>query len=616
MSGIGESKRTGLFSNFKGLEQGTFNGTINTQRSWSDFETEPIIKKSLLETSNVSPSLKSRVFAPATRRLEDVARITKLLGRPGGIQWEAHMSEMHMMQNRLDSKKQQKIAELKGEGSDSFGEKVVEALKDLGKSLITSVGVTASTLVQVGLAGTGEHQTPYIRRAYLKKQSKERSTLGKIINAVATTAGVSDGDFVNGGKDALEGALIPTWNSDPENSYIRTAVQKEIKAEREGNWKVGKFTSVKQYDSEFTSGSAPQASLLGSTEVSGSHLQNAKDSFIYFSPKYLEGKETLLKDVSTESVDKFYGKSGIHLEDPLTTSSRVLDRYDSEEFEISSTVRQVGQAQPLEFADNISGSVINRGFKISNQYFSSSEDTTYEKWIRAREGGKVGYEADTRLRGTVVREEDSDRVQGEYKVKLREKPSDLETFTERLTEGSDDNPFGPNHDEVFFEKLGLIPFEISSITPEMRYYLAFPANLKDFKDDFTGTWTDTQYVGRAEKFHSYTGFDRQISFSFTVLARNKQYLNKLYQKLNKLAATTAPTYKDGIFMRGTLTSVTVGDYLVNQKGFFKSVGLSWNTDYMWEIEGDTFRLPLVLDVQVSFVPIHSFTPTSEILTYF
>jgi hypothetical protein len=42
----------------------------------------------------------------------------------------------------------------------------------------------------------------------------------------------------------------------------------------------------------------------------------------------------------------------------------------------------------------------------------------------------------------------------------------------------------------------------------------------------------------------------------------------------------------------------------------ESIGLTWQTSYPWELTGDddTKRVPHVLDVAVTFKPIHSFVP--------
>lgn len=166
--------------------------------------------------------------------------------------------------------------------------------------------------------------------------------------------------------------------------------------------------------------------------------------------------------------------------------------------------------------------------------------------------------------------------------------------------------------------LSLIPFCLTTITPDNRTYLNFEANLDSFDDSYTGNWSGTQYIGRAEQFYTYTGFDRKINFAFKVVARKADDLKPLYQKLNILCTSTAPTYDSGkYFMRGTLGSITIGDLVSNQVGFFNSVKVSWKTDYPWEIgnvhsswEGqvgtEIIRVPHLLDVSVGFTPIHSF----------
>lgn len=172
----------------------------------------------------------------------------------------------------------------------------------------------------------------------------------------------------------------------------------------------------------------------------------------------------------------------------------------------------------------------------------------------------------------------------------------------------------------FDEALGLIPFVISTITPEDRLYMVFQANLDSFDDSYTGNWDTIQYVGRGENLYNYTGFNRDISFSFKAVARTQKELLPLYNNLNHLAGSVAPNYDEqGYFMRGTLASVTIGDLLNDQKGFIKSVKFSWKQEYPWAIgkntagTEDTIIVPHLLDVSISFQPIHDFVPSSRSL---
>jgi len=87
----------------------------------------------------------------------------------------------------------------------------------------------------------------------------------------------------------------------------------------------------------------------------------------------------------------------------------------------------------------------------------------------------------------------------------------------------------------------------------------------------------------------------------------------LYDKINLLVGSTAPTYNDqGEFMKGTLTKITIGDYLKDVTGFISNVGLTWDVNTPWEInlENDTPRVPHILSVSIAFTPIHDFIPTA------
>ena len=80
-------------------------------------------------------------------------------------------------------------------------------------------------------------------------------------------------------------------------------------------------------------------------------------------------------------------------------------------------------------------------------------------------------------------------------------------------------------------------------------------------------------------------------------------------------------------MKGTLTAITVGDYVIDQMGFIENIDLSWNTDYPWatqfnnEDKGDIEGLetnfqglsefPTVLEVSINFKPIHQTTPSAD-----
>jgi len=169
-----------------------------------------------------------------------------------------------------------------------------------------------------------------------------------------------------------------------------------------------------------------------------------------------------------------------------------------------------------------------------------------------------------------------------------------------------------------------IKFKFSIINPDEddNINLYFRAFLSNFSDSYQGSWNNTKYLGRAEDFYTYQGFSRTINLGFKAAAFSRRELEPIFKKLVMLASTTAPTYSNNNgFMRGTLVTTTVGDYIVDQPGFISSVDYSWQTDYPWEVKLSGIedfgvqQLPHVLDVSLSFTPIHRFSVQTGQLHY-
>lgn len=185
-------------------------------------------------------------------------------------------------------------------------------------------------------------------------------------------------------------------------------------------------------------------------------------------------------------------------------------------------------------------------------------------------------------------------------------------------------------EKAFGETKDIINFNFKVLSGEQDLppvTLYFRALLDSFDDNYSADWNGTRYIGRAENFNTYQGFNRSINLSFKVAAMSRAEMNPLYQKIVYLASTTAPTYSQDGFMRGTITKLTVGDYLVNQPGFISSVNYSWDKTYPWEIklkdsaesqgvDEDVQQLPMILDVTLQFEPIHTFAPQTGADAFF
>jgi len=165
----------------------------------------------------------------------------------------------------------------------------------------------------------------------------------------------------------------------------------------------------------------------------------------------------------------------------------------------------------------------------------------------------------------------------------------------------------------------LVNFRIGIIdndNPKQKDYIHFRAFLKDIDDKYVSSWDALDYVGRSEKFYNYKGgFERTISTSWVMAAQSKGELLPMYQKLNFLASTLAGDYSSAGYNRGNLSTLTIGDYVVEQPGFFKNISFKMKEGNSWELginqSGTQVGPQLCHIIEVSgfdFTCIHDFRP--------
>ena len=84
-------------------------------------------------------------------------------------------------------------------------------------------------------------------------------------------------------------------------------------------------------------------------------------------------------------------------------------------------------------------------------------------------------------------------------------------------------------------------------TTGSKKYIHLRAYLSNISDNFQASFNDFTYVGRAETFKTYNGFDRSFSFSLKIAALSKAELLPLMEKVNYIASLTAPDYSSAGF---------------------------------------------------------------------
>jgi len=124
---------------------------------------------------------------------------------------------------------------------------------------------------------------------------------------------------------------------------------------------------------------------------------------------------------------------------------------------------------------------------------------------------------------------------------------------------------------------------VDTITPSNSQILQFRAYLGNISDSYTANWSDTRYVGRAEKFYTYQGFDRQMSLSWTVAAQSYAEMNGMYRKLQELASYTAPSYGKNGYMRAPIVRLTIGKLYYRLPGIITNLSFEITNETPWEI---------------------------------
>lgn len=121
-------------------------------------------------------------------------------------------------------------------------------------------------------------------------------------------------------------------------------------------------------------------------------------------------------------------------------------------------------------------------------------------------------------------------------------------------------------------------------------YIPFRATLKGLNEQLTSNWSEVSYIGRADKLYNYTGFSRNISFNFSVVAMSIEELMPMWMRINYLASLTKPSkytqYKVDSqisnFITPPLITFTIGDMYKEQPLILTTVGIQIPDEALWE----------------------------------
>lgn len=536
------------------------NGLINLQTDLKSlkYSSMPLGSQNPYVTKNIGQAPESQIGLEIQSRIDDTSRIAKMLVDKPGLRYLAN--EALLQQTDI----QGKIERAKSKKDKTFTGAV---LQQIGKTVLNTVKIAASTLAQVPVNGTGTH---FIKGFRTDTYLQDVTTSG-----FAQFFGIGG---VEGAQYALRGDIVPgTVGKDYQNFGTQ-----------EGNV----FTIDSKIPKEYGY----------SKPVSKDH--NERDNTPL--PSDVDNRQTKFNAESGtpiivappgKEIDTTLPSGSLSKLTPQSTGS-----YGAEELNIA-------QPETYNYSDSNTYTQTQQKRTIS----TGNKDVTKENRIRLGDQG-----------AKITEEKQAARRKNQYWYM-----SDRVGKEGALSEVDEMNAIGVKSLKVDGNNDGrdIVKFRFHIITPDDEKILYFRAFLDTFNDNYTGTWNPIKYLGRAEDFQIYGGFQRKISLSFKIAAATRAEMKPLYQKMIWLASATAPTYAvDGQFMRGTIIKMTVGDYVYELPGVLNNLTYTWQQDYPWEIamlepekgKGDARmqELPMIMDCQLDFTPIHTFTPETGLKKYF
>jgi hypothetical protein len=595
-------------------------------------------------TKNIGDAPGSQIGIEVQARIDDTSRIAQMLIDKPGLRFIGNQALLQQVdvQGKLQKARDKKT---------TLGGKVFEQVKN---TVLNTAKIVGSTLAQVPVNGTGTHFVYGFRTdTYLSPATT---------NSFTQFFGAGG---VEGAPLALRGEVIPVskLGTTPEGTQLaETTARPEqlgqlhigikgdvtpldppvIKPFREEDQKKKAKNITKDNISNALTGSA--IPLSGAVETTATPGVKTKQNLISDSVTNKDVTHDLEIEIDSNqkytSGNTYTGKTSKEVIGLATNGEKIIAHKSPTEYPYFNAVQQDfptagGRAGSGNFTKGEESiprpkrleklqTEINTG---SAAILKVSEDINVNSTIQDfRQGSTSKYSFD--YNNTDIKRETRVNLGDQGKLKPSgfytsySNKDDLAIDKLNSLDIQDDNRAAGTN-----EGRDLAKFYFEIITPDGSKFLHFRAFIDSIDDSYNADWQGNKYVGRAENFYTYGGFERDISVSFNIAAATRSEMKPLYKKMVYLASATAPTYGgiDSKFMRGTVVRITVGSYLSQIPGVITSVKFNLIDGMPWEIamqnpeagtDDDVQELPMGLQCSVSFKAIHDFAPQTGLQHYF
>lgn len=122
-------------------------------------------------------------------------------------------------------------------------------------------------------------------------------------------------------------------------------------------------------------------------------------------------------------------------------------------------------------------------------------------------------------------------------------------------------------------------------------YIPFRATVKGISEANNALWDELRFMGRADAIYSYTGFTRNLAFTFTVVVNSLLELWPVWKKINYLSSTVKPAgytkkvqndFITNKFMIPPMFMLTIGDLYKYQPIVITTVTMNVPESAIWE----------------------------------
>jgi hypothetical protein len=124
----------------------------------------------------------------------------------------------------------------------------------------------------------------------------------------------------------------------------------------------------------------------------------------------------------------------------------------------------------------------------------------------------------------------------------------------------------------------------------------FRAFIEDINHSAKGQYEDVRYVGRPERFVTYKGMNRTLTFSMYLIAFSEAELDTIWTRANMLNKLVYPIDNAGGFMVPPLVKITIGNVIVNQPGYVENIDMRFQ-EIPWDIDKE---LPQAIKLNMTY----------------